>query len=221
VSLGGGEGELELDGGELAESALPAAAVVAVLDPERHLVGQLVAGPPTALVEDVALQERENDSIAALSPAEATRPIDPVSPAVLSTARKARGAELLQELIRRELYPAALAIEAAGMTFGLYCWPITTEPRPSSAGVQRQPLWCRMPTRGRMQRVRAEVGTVVVTRPLDGRDLPEVRIEGARSYTVWADGRRTVEVPGTAPQPPIPADEWADVDFMADSWNVP
>ena len=62
----------------------------------------------------------------------------------------------------------------------------------------------------------AEVRTVVVTPPFDGRDLPELRIEGARSYTVWADGRLSIEVPGKVPQPPIRADEWADVDFVAD-----
>jgi hypothetical protein len=67
-----------------------------------------------------------------------------------------------------------------------------------------------------MHRVSARVGTVVVTRPFDRRDLPELRIEGARSYRVWADGRLTVEVPGAAPQRPIPAADWADVDFVAE-----
>ena len=89
MSLGRSEGELELDRGELAQGALPAAAVVGVLDPERDLVGELAPGPPSPLVETLRCRSAKNDSIAALSPADATRPIDPVSPAALSTARKA------------------------------------------------------------------------------------------------------------------------------------
>jgi hypothetical protein len=69
-----------------------------------------------------------------------------------------------------------------------------------------------------MQRVSVSVrvGTVVVTRPFDERGLLELRVEGARSYTVWADGRLSVEVPGEAPMSPVPADEWADVDFVVE-----
>jgi hypothetical protein len=34
------------------------------------------------------------------------------------------GAELWGEILRRKLFDAALAIEAAGSTEGLYCWPL-------------------------------------------------------------------------------------------------
>ncbi len=56
---GGGEGELELDGGELAEAALAAPAVVGVLDPVDHRVAQLGASPPDpATVQESGVARR-------------------------------------------------------------------------------------------------------------------------------------------------------------------
>ena len=90
MSGGLGEGELELNGGEFAEAALAAPMVVGVFDPGDHRVAKLGACRPALLIQHVLLEQREDDSIAALSPAEATRPIDPVSPAAPRTDTKAR-----------------------------------------------------------------------------------------------------------------------------------
>ena len=72
-----GECQLELDGGELAEGSLasPAVvpAVVGVLDPHEDRVGELGARGPALAVQDVLLEQRVEDSMAALSPADETR----------------------------------------------------------------------------------------------------------------------------------------------------
>jgi hypothetical protein len=52
-----GEGELVLDGGELAQGALTAPAVVSVLAPEHDGCAELVAGAPAAAVQDVLVQQ--------------------------------------------------------------------------------------------------------------------------------------------------------------------
>jgi hypothetical protein len=59
-----------------------------------------------------------------------------------------------------------------------------------------------------------EAGTVVVTGPVDGREIGELRFEGAVRYTVHADGLLTIGVPGRAPRVLHP-DEWGDVEFEA------
>ena len=51
-------GEFVFDGGEFAESALAASAVVGVLDPGDDRQAQLVSAAPRVAVEDVLLQER-------------------------------------------------------------------------------------------------------------------------------------------------------------------
>ena len=83
------DGEFELDWGEFAESALSAATVVGAFDPGDDREAELVAGRPGLPVQDVLLQQRKNESIAALSPAAATRPIDPDRWCVTRTRRKA------------------------------------------------------------------------------------------------------------------------------------
>lgn len=54
---GGGEGCLELDGGEPAEAALASAAVVGVLDPADDPVAQLLSGAPGSGVQGTALEQ--------------------------------------------------------------------------------------------------------------------------------------------------------------------
>ena len=51
----------------------------------------------------------------------------PESYAIPTEARG--GTELWSEILRRKLFDAALAIEAAGSTGGLYCWPPTEATR--------------------------------------------------------------------------------------------
>jgi hypothetical protein len=74
---------LELYGGHAAEAASAAATVVGRLDPADDRDGEVLAAPPGVAVEHVVLGSVKNDSIAAFSPADATRPIDPISPCVL------------------------------------------------------------------------------------------------------------------------------------------
>ena len=52
-----GEGELELDGRELAEAPLTATAVVGVLDPVDDRVGEFVPASSSVPVEDVLLEQ--------------------------------------------------------------------------------------------------------------------------------------------------------------------
>jgi hypothetical protein len=68
-----GECQLELDGGELAEGSLASPAVVGVLDPHEDRVGELGSRGPALAVQDVLLEQRVEDSMAALSPADETR----------------------------------------------------------------------------------------------------------------------------------------------------
>ena len=56
---------------------LSAAAVVGAFDPGDDRDAQFLAGGPAAAVEDVLLQQAKKDSMAALSPAAPTRPIEP------------------------------------------------------------------------------------------------------------------------------------------------
>ena len=67
-----GHDRLVLDGGQSAERDLASAPVVGVFDPGDDRYAQVVAGAPRAMVEDVLLQREKNDSMAALSAAEAT-----------------------------------------------------------------------------------------------------------------------------------------------------
>jgi hypothetical protein len=53
-----GEGQLELDGGELAEGSLASPAVVGVLDPHEDRVGELGSRGPALAVQDVLLEQR-------------------------------------------------------------------------------------------------------------------------------------------------------------------
>lgn len=76
-----GVDHLELEGGQFAEGSLSSAAVVGPFEPGHDRESQFVAGGPPTFVEDVVLEQAEEAlSIAALSPAAPTRPIDPVRP---------------------------------------------------------------------------------------------------------------------------------------------
>jgi hypothetical protein len=68
---------------------LPAPAVVAALDPGDDRRPQLLASGPALPVEHVLLQQREKDSIAALSPQAPTRPIEPTRPLLTRVRTKA------------------------------------------------------------------------------------------------------------------------------------
>ena len=83
-----GEGELELDWRELAQCPLAAAPVVGVLGREHDRLVELVVVRQRRRFRTFFCSRACQDSIAALSPAEATRPIEPLSPAAVRTARK-------------------------------------------------------------------------------------------------------------------------------------
>jgi len=59
--------------------------VVGVFNPENNLGSAFLTGPATASIQYVFCSEAKNSSIAALSPAEATRPIGPVNSFAVST----------------------------------------------------------------------------------------------------------------------------------------
>lgn len=83
-----GKCQLELDGGELAEGSLASPAVVGVLDPHEDRVGELGSRGPAPAVQDVLLEQRVEGLHGGVSPADDTRPIDPVRLFALSTATK-------------------------------------------------------------------------------------------------------------------------------------
>lgn len=66
-----------LDWGEVIETFLSAAPVVAVIDRGDDRDGEFFSCGPGFRVENIALSSEKNDSIAAFSPAAATLPIDP------------------------------------------------------------------------------------------------------------------------------------------------
>jgi len=68
---------------------LPASAVVGAFDPGDDRQAQLLAGGPALSVENVLCSSEKNDSLAALSPHAATRPIDPSRPLLLSVRTNA------------------------------------------------------------------------------------------------------------------------------------
>lgn len=74
---------LKLDRGQPAKTMLPAFEVVWSLDPGHRYQAQFLAYRPWLAVKHVLLQQRESDSIAALSAHAPTRPIDPVRPLIL------------------------------------------------------------------------------------------------------------------------------------------
>jgi hypothetical protein len=80
----------ELYRGESAEGGLPAAPVVVAFDPGQDRQAQILAGVPATPVQDVLLLQGKKDSMVALSPAEATRPIEPCRPAARKVVAKAR-----------------------------------------------------------------------------------------------------------------------------------
>lgn len=63
---------------------MTAAPVVGPFDPGHDREPKLLASEPAAGVEHVLLQQREETLIAALSPADATLPIEPCKPCALS-----------------------------------------------------------------------------------------------------------------------------------------
>lgn len=67
------EGELVLDGGKSAEAGLAASTVVGVLNPVNDRVTKLPACSPSPAVQPFFCRSEKNGSIAALSPAVATR----------------------------------------------------------------------------------------------------------------------------------------------------
>jgi hypothetical protein len=83
------EGEFELDGGESAKATLSASPVVGPFDPDHDLDAEVLAVVQGWRSRTFFWRSEKNDSMAALSPAEATRPIDPASPAPVRTRRNA------------------------------------------------------------------------------------------------------------------------------------
>ena len=70
---------LKLDGGEHSQGSLSASAVLGLFGPGEDGDAQLVVGAPAATVEDAFCSTVKKDSMAALSPAAPTRPMDPIS----------------------------------------------------------------------------------------------------------------------------------------------
>jgi len=79
----------EFYGCHAAESLLAAASVVGPFDPGDDRDAQPFAGVPALSVEDVLLQQCDReDSMAALSPAAPTRPMEPRMPCRFSAVTK-------------------------------------------------------------------------------------------------------------------------------------
>ncbi len=73
-----GQDRLVFDGGQSAEPVLPATAVVGPFDPGEDRDPQLLAGLPHLAVRTFFCRREKKDTMAALSAAEPSWPIEPI-----------------------------------------------------------------------------------------------------------------------------------------------